>query len=105
MAITTSAVSTNTITTMDIITTIITILMVTDTATAMMITINITTIIRRKLKMKKSRRICSTMKRATKLSIVTTTATLTDTIIIITNTSKRLTSMLMQLSCTCWETC
>ena len=104
MAITTSAVSTNTITTMDIITTIITILMDTDTATAM-ITINITTIIRRKLKMKKSRRICSTMKRATKLSIVTTTATLTDTIIIITNTSKSLTSMLMQLSCTCWETC
>ena len=104
MAITISAVSTNTITTMDIITTIITILMDTDTATAM-ITINITTIIRRKLKMKKSRRICSTMKRATKLSIVTTTATLTDTIIIITNTSKSLTSMLMQLSCTCWETC
>ena len=104
MAITTSAVSTNTITTMDIITTIITILMDTDTATAM-ITINITTIIRRKLKMKKSRRIYSTMKRATKLSIVTTTATLTDTIIIITNTSKSLTSMLMQLSCTCWETC
>ena len=104
MAITISAVSTNTITTMDIITTIITILMDTDTATAM-ITINITTIIRRKLKMKKSRRIYSTMKRATKLSIVTTTATLTDTIIIITNTSKSLTSMLMQLSCTCWETC
>ena len=104
MAITTSAVSTNTITTMDIITTIITILMDTDTATVM-ITINITTIIRRKLKMKKSRRICSTMKRATKLSIVTTTATLTDTIIIITNTSKRVTSMLMQLSCTYWETC